>query len=84
MVNSLCSEVWRWLRAKAKPHSCRVSRRRFHRTQSVQVHGDMSTNLKGILDGAKVERFHCNVGILEALEKELESRLVDWFSIGWI
>lgn len=33
-----------------------------------QVHRHMGTNLKGILDGAKVERFHYNIGTWESLE----------------
>lgn len=70
--------------AKAKPPSSQVSRRPFHRTLPVQVHRDVGTRLKGSLDGAKAEKFHCDCGILESLDKELESRLVYQISTGQV
>ena len=54
----------------------------FHRTLPVQVPRDMGTWRKGFLDRAKVEKFHCSIGILESLEMELKSRLVYQLSIG--
>lgn len=54
----------------------------FHRTLPVQVPRDMGTWRKGFLDRAKVEKFHCSIGILESLETELKSRLVYQLPIG--
>lgn len=82
MVNTLCPEVWRWARAKPSQASLLQSSQEFHRTLPVQVHRDMGTWRKGFLYRAKVEKFHCSIGILESLEMELKSRLVYQLSIG--